>query len=176
MERDSSVRVMPNQDQPGNDRISQLRSTPSRGPVPDDADGSIKSRKRLLDRMERISEVLFGLIMVLSFTCLFSVADAGHSEVRKMLIGALGLNLAWGIIDAVFYLMGRLSEHGHNILALRAVRRAADRAVEGHQQRALRKVPGGIDEPRDLPPDSTRWGVVVGDPWDRANLLEIHVV
>ncbi len=24
------------------------------------------------------------------------------------------------------------------------------RAVEGHQQRALRKVPGGIDEPRDL--------------------------
>ena len=61
--------------------------------MPDD---SIKSRKRLLDPMERISEVLFGLIMVLSFTCSFSVADAGRSEVRKMLIGALGWNLSLG--------------------------------------------------------------------------------
>ena len=95
-------------------------------------DGSIKSRKRLLDPMERISEVLFGLIMVLSFTCSFSVVDAGRSDVRKMLIAALGCNLAWGIIDAVFYLMGCLSEHGHNILALRAVRRAADSA-EAHR-------------------------------------------
>ena len=97
--------------------------------MPDD---SIKSRKRLLDPMERISEVLFGLIMVLSFTCSFSVADAGRSDVRKMLIAALGCNLAWGIIDAFFYLMGCLSERGHNILALRAVRQAADRA-EAHR-------------------------------------------
>ncbi len=89
--------------------------------MPDD---SIKSRKRLLDPMERISEVLFGLIMVLSFTCSFSVADAGRSDVRKMLIAALGCNLAWGIIDALFYLMGCLSERGHNILALRAVRQS----------------------------------------------------
>ncbi len=95
-------------------------------------DGSIKSRKRLLDPMERISEVLFGLIMVLSFTCSFSVADAGRSDVRKMLIAALGCNLAWGIIDAAFYLMSCLSERGHNILALRAVRQAADRA-EAHR-------------------------------------------
>ena len=41
-----------------------------------------------------------------------------------MLIEALGCNLAWGIIDAVFYLMGCLSEQGHNILALRAMRKA----------------------------------------------------
>ena len=95
-------------------------------------DGSIKSRKRLLDPMERISEVLFGLIMVLSFTCSFSVADAGRSDVRKMLTAALGCNLAWGVIDAFFYLMGCLSERGHNILALRAVRQAADH-TEAHR-------------------------------------------
>ncbi len=97
--------------------------------MPDD---STKSRKRLLEPMERISEVLFGLIMVLTFTCSASVASAGRSEVRKMLIEALGCNLAWGIIDAVFYLMACLSEQGHNILALRAVRQAADRA-EAHR-------------------------------------------
>ena len=49
---------------------------------------------------------LFALIMVLTFTCSFSVAGAGREQVRTMLIGALGCNLAWGIIDAVFYLMG----------------------------------------------------------------------
>jgi VIT1/CCC1 family predicted Fe2+/Mn2+ transporter len=95
-------------------------------------DDSTKSRKRLLDPMERISEILFGLIMVLTFTCSFSVANAGRSEVREMLITALGCNLAWGIIDAIFYLMGCLGDQGHNILALRALRKTADRA-EAHR-------------------------------------------
>jgi VIT family len=87
-----------------------------------------QSSKRLLDPMERISEILFGLIMVLTFTCSFSVIGAARNEVRKMLLGALGCNLAWGIIDAVFYLMSRLSEQGHNILTLRRVRNVADPA------------------------------------------------
>jgi len=87
------------------------------------------SAKRLLDPMERISEVLFGLIMVLTFTCSFSVAGAGRPEVREMLLGALGCNLAWGIIDAVFYLMSRLSEQGHGLLALRALRKTSDPAM-----------------------------------------------
>jgi len=59
-----------------------------------------------------MSEVLFGLIMVLTFTGSLSVAEAGRDEVRTMLIGALGCNLAWGIIDAVLYLMGSLAERG----------------------------------------------------------------
>ena len=96
------------------------------------SDDSNKSRKRLLDPMERISEILFGLIMVLTFTCSFSVAGAGRQEVRKMLEAALGCNLAWGMIDAVFYLMGCLSEQGHSIIVLRAVRKAADPA-EAHR-------------------------------------------
>ena len=96
------------------------------------SDDSHNSSKRLLDPMERISEVLFGLIMVLTFTCSFSVAEAGRQEVRTMLEAALGCNLAWGMIDAVFYLMGCLSEQGHNIIVLRAVRKAADPA-EAHR-------------------------------------------
>jgi VIT family len=87
---------------------------------------STTSRKRLLDPMERISEVLFGLIMVLTITCSFSIAEAGRTEVRQMLIGALGCNLAWGIIDVAMYLMACFSERGHGIVALRAVRTAND--------------------------------------------------
>ena len=85
-----------------------------------------RSSKRLLDPMERISEVLFGLIMVLTITSSLSVAKAGREEVRTMLIGALGCNLAWGIIDGVFYLMAVLSERGRAIIALRALRKTTD--------------------------------------------------
>jgi VIT1/CCC1 family predicted Fe2+/Mn2+ transporter len=45
-------------------------------------------------------------------------------QIRTMLIGALGCNLAWGIIDAGMYLMARLHEQGRNIVLLRAVREA----------------------------------------------------
>lgn len=85
-----------------------------------------KSSKRVLEPPERISEVLFGLIMVLTYTCSISVAEAGRVEVRHMLLGALGCNVAWGIIDGVFYLMGCLSEKGHNLASLRALRQASD--------------------------------------------------
>jgi hypothetical protein len=53
-----------------------------------------------LDPMDRISEVLFGVIMVLTFTGALSIATADRLEVREMLVGALGCNLAWGVIDA----------------------------------------------------------------------------
>ena len=78
----------------------------------DMADETIEPSKRVLDPIERVSEVLFGLIMVLTFTGSLSVAEAGRDEVRTMLIGALGCNVAWGIIDAMLYLMGCLAEKG----------------------------------------------------------------
>jgi len=82
--------------------------------------------KHALDPVDRVSEVLFGLIMVLTFTGSLSVAEAGREDVRTMLVGALGCNLAWGVIDAVFYLMGCMAEKGHGLLMFRAVREASD--------------------------------------------------
>ncbi len=95
-------------------------------PAPVASTDSMKSRKRVLEPNERISEVLFGLIMVLTFTGSLSVAEAGREDVRTMLIGALGCNIAWGIIDGVLYLMGCLAEKGSNLATLRAVRAAND--------------------------------------------------
>jgi VIT1/CCC1 family predicted Fe2+/Mn2+ transporter len=43
-----------------------------------------------------------------------------------MLLEVTGCSLAWGIIDAVFYLLGCLSERGHNLLLLRQVRSTSD--------------------------------------------------
>ncbi|MFZ1009113.1 MAG: VIT1/CCC1 transporter family protein [Candidatus Sulfotelmatobacter sp.] len=88
--------------------------------------------KRILEPMEKISEGLFALIMALTFTCSFSVAGAGREEVRELVIGALGCNLAWGLIDAAFYLMGSFSMQGQGILKLKALNQAATQA-EAHQ-------------------------------------------
>src|SRR6478609_8989842 len=77
--------------------------------------------KRILDPIDRVSEVLFGLIMVLTFTGSLSVAEAGREDVHAMLVGALGCNLAWGVIDGLFYLMGCLAEKGRNLATYKAV-------------------------------------------------------
>jgi hypothetical protein len=87
---------------------------------------SIMPFKRVLDPMERISEILFGLIMALTFTCTLGVATADNIKVQTMLFGALGCNLAWGIIDGGVYLLARLNDQGRKILMLRAMRQAPD--------------------------------------------------
>jgi len=79
-----------------------------------------------LEPTDRASELLFGLIMVLTFTGSLSIANEGQSGIRAMLIGALGCNFAWGIIDAVLYLMNCIAERGKGLATLRAVRAASD--------------------------------------------------
>ncbi|MBK9098866.1 MAG: VIT1/CCC1 transporter family protein [bacterium] len=81
-----------------------------------------------LDPISRISEVLFGLIMVLSFTGSISVASDGKAEIKDLLWAALGCNLAWGIIDGVFYLMTRLFEKGHAYSVLKKLKSTTDKA------------------------------------------------
>jgi hypothetical protein len=137
----------------------------------DMSDDAAKSSKRVLDPIDRVSEVLFGLIMVLTFTGSLSVAEAGREDIRAMLIGALGCNLAWGVIDAVLYLMGSLADKGRGLITLRAVRNAADpRQGQRLIADALPPLVASVLEPAELetmrlrlqqlpePPGSARWG------------------
>src|SRR5262245_12393720 len=87
---------------------------------------SAKSSDRILEPIDRISEILFGLIMALTFTLTLGVVTADRIQVRTMLLAALGCNLAWGIIDASVFLMARFNQRGRNAVQLRAVRTAAD--------------------------------------------------
>jgi hypothetical protein len=82
-------------------------------------------RRQVLDPVDRLTEILFGLIMAMTFTGSLSAATAGHETVREMLIGALGCNLAWGLIDAVMYVMIILADRGRALQLARAVRRSA---------------------------------------------------
>jgi len=65
---------------------------------------------RLLEPVDRITEVMFGLLMATTFTGSLSVATAGREDARLMLIAAFGCNLAWGLADAVIYLLRTWTE------------------------------------------------------------------
>jgi hypothetical protein len=77
---------------------------------------------RYLDPDEILGEILFGLIMVLTFTLGASVA--GGYE-RGLILAAVGCNVAWGVIDgALVVLSGRYvrRRHGQLVRAIRAAR------------------------------------------------------
>jgi VIT1/CCC1 family predicted Fe2+/Mn2+ transporter len=82
-------------------------------------------RLAVLDPVDRSSEILFGLIMALTFTTTFEVATAGHADLRTMLIGALGCNLAWGLVDGVMFVVTRSVEKHRFHSRIRAVQAAA---------------------------------------------------
>ena len=112
---------------------------------------AVRSSKHVLDPVDRVSEVLFGLIMVLTFTGSLSVAEAGREDIRAMLVGAVGCNLAWGIIDGILYLMGCLAEKGRSLAVFRSVRVAADpREARRRIADALPSVIASVLQPAEL--------------------------
>jgi VIT family len=102
-----------------------------------DATGA-RQPERLLDPIARVSEVLFGLIMALTFTGTLSAASAGREDVRELLIGMIGCNLAWGLVDAVMFVMSSLTERGHDLMTINAVRDA------GTPEEAHRVIAGAV--------------------------------
>lgn len=79
-------------------------------------------RKRALDPVDRFAEVIFGLIMVLTFTCALSVAESGAQQVSQMLAGALACNVAWGLVDGVMYLVTSVAGRARVALVFRGIR------------------------------------------------------
>lgn len=86
------------------------------------ADVDRPKRKRVLDPMDRFIEAIFGIVMVLTFTCTFSAVEATRADVRSMLLAAIGCNVAWGLVDGVMYLVARVSEQMRGLEVLKAVR------------------------------------------------------
>lgn len=94
-----------------------------------------------LDPGERLGELLFGLIMVLTFTLGAGLnLEADREGTRELLIAALGCNTAWGIIDAALHLIGRLSERGRVHRLVQAIQATPSR------EQALSLVARELDE------------------------------
>ncbi|MFO1313191.1 MAG: VIT1/CCC1 transporter family protein [Burkholderiales bacterium] len=82
----------------------------------------------VLDPIERISEILFGLIMAVTIVGAVSIATPGPDDIRTVTLAAFGCNLAWGLVDAVMFLVGIVTERNrHRVLAIRI--RAAEPEV-----------------------------------------------
>jgi VIT1/CCC1 family predicted Fe2+/Mn2+ transporter len=93
-----------------------------------------QKRTPVLDPIERVSEIVFGVLMATSFTGTLSVATAGSQEIRTMMFAALGCNLAWGLADAVMYLVGTVTERHRKIAMLQQLQATTD---TGEAQRLI---------------------------------------
>lgn len=82
--------------------------------------------QRVLEPIDRITEVIFGLLMAMTFIGSLSVATSGREEVPTMLIAALGCNLAWGLADAVIFLMRTWTERTRSRTLLENLQGSAD--------------------------------------------------
>jgi hypothetical protein len=112
---------------------------------------STPPREPVLSPVDRISELLFGLLMALSFTGAVSVADGGQAQIRELFIAAFGCNLAWGIVDAVMYLVRTVADRGRALSLAHAVRTAASpEAGRGAIEAALSHRVAGLLSPAEL--------------------------
>jgi VIT1/CCC1 family predicted Fe2+/Mn2+ transporter len=101
--------------------------------------------------VDRVSELLFGLFMALTFVGAVSVAEGGREQIRSMFAAALGCNLAWGLVDAVMYLVRTVTDRGRSLTLVRSVRAAAD-AVTGRKliEGALSRAVAGLVSPAEV--------------------------
>jgi hypothetical protein len=86
-------------------------------------------REPVLDTVDRVSELCFGLFMALTFVGAVSVVTAGQDAGRKVLYSALGCNLAWGLADAVMFLVRTLTNRGKRHALALTIKRETDRAA-----------------------------------------------
>lgn len=118
-----------------------------------------RAPRRVLDPLDRLSEVLFGVLMALSFTGSIAIATSGREDIREMLIGAIGCNTAWGIADAVIYLATTLADRGRNLRMVHSIRNATD-PDEAHRTigEALPPLVASLLRPSDF--DHLRRGIL----------------
>jgi len=127
------------------------------------------ARTRLLNPVDRISEVLFGLIMAVTIVGSLSVATAGRQDARLAIGAALGCNIAWGLVDGVMFLVRTLTERSRTRAFARQVLAAADAGAARHlMQQALPGEFVALAGPQEL--DAMRQRLLAAPPPERAVL------
>lgn len=83
---------------------------------------------RVLDPANAYAEVQFGLIMALTFTLGATlIVDPAGETFERVVFGAVTCNVAWGIIDGAFYILGQIFELGRRGLQIQQVKTAMGR-------------------------------------------------
>src|SRR5258705_9924848 len=126
-------------------------------------------RERLLDPVDRISEILFGLIMAVTIVGSLSIATAGENEVRTVMVAALGCNLAWGLVDAVMYLVRTATERTRHRAFGRRIAGAAPEEARALIARTLPDPFAAIAGPAEI--EGLRRNLLALQPTNRSILL-----
>ena len=81
---------------------------------------------RYLDPSERLDELLFALIMVLSITLGVGLATDKDSSASQVVWAIVGCNLAWGLIDGCMHIVTRMFDRGSRARLVQALRSSSD--------------------------------------------------
>ena len=134
---------------PSDDRAALPLKTTSDAPTAPASSAALEPD--VLSPVDRVSEMLFGLLMALTFTGAVSVAESGNAAIRTMFIAALGCNLAWGLADAVMHLIRTVTERGRLITLVRSVQSAPDaQAGRAVVEESLSRVAAGLVSPLEV--------------------------
>ena len=111
----------------------------------------VAESKSILNPLDRAAEILFGLIMALTFTCSIGIANKGATEIRQLLIGAIGCNAACGLVDATMYLIGILARKNRNRVVFDSIKNSSHHTkVREYISDALPPVEASIIEAEGL--------------------------
>ena len=113
---------------------------------------------KYLDPGESLGEILFGLIMTLTFTLGAGLlVQEGPDAARELLIATIGCNIAWGIIDGALYLSGQIFERSRlGRIGLTIRQAASDENAVRIAADALTNMLGPVAAPDELAAFSRR--------------------
>ena len=102
---------------------------------------------RYLDPVDRLAEVVYGVLIVLTFTLAFRGIESRYSPVEgvatavhRMLLAAIGCTIAWGFIDSVMYILTSMFERSERQRLLVEIQHAP------HERAALAMVGDELDD------------------------------
>lgn len=109
-----------------------------------------EGREPVLSPVDRVCELCFGLFMALTFVGAVSAATSGEDAGRLMFYTALGCNLAWGLADAVMYLVRTITARARRLALAMAIRGERDpgqgvRLLRGELTGVMRNLVGDAE-------------------------------
>jgi hypothetical protein len=90
---------------------------------------------RLLDPIDRLSETIYSVLILLTFTLAYRIIRVGAEPVaapesiryaNDLLIASLGAIVAWGVIDGLMYILMEVFQRGERHRFLHLIQTAAD--------------------------------------------------
>lgn len=100
---------------------------------------------RYIDPVDSLGELLFGMIMALTFTIGARLLSRNEDiNPHDLVVAMIGCNVAWGVIDGVLYVIGSIFSRNQRVHVVHRLRRLT---TEAEAMAVIREEFGLEDEP-----------------------------